>query len=82
MRALLEFCLGKASKTVYEALLAEANQPSPSKGEARVSMSNDECIRIEIIAKDLSGLRALVNSYHLLVYASYSSIHRLQGLER
>ncbi|MEB3789791.1 MAG: hypothetical protein GSR72_07880 [Desulfurococcales archaeon] len=82
MRALLEFCLGKSSEAVYEALLAEVNQPSPGKGEARVSTSSDECIRIEIIAKDLSGLRALVNSYHLLVYASYSSIQKIEELER
>lgn len=62
---------------IYRALIAEASQPgTPRKGSIDVNIKND-CLKISIASNELGDLRALVNSYLYLVYASYSVIRRL-----
>jgi KEOPS complex subunit Pcc1 len=69
----LKLCLGKYSTPIYTALLAEVNQPSPEKGTVSIGLEED-CIVLHIKSETISGLRALINSFLLLVHASYSSL--------
>ncbi len=73
MRAEYKLCLGESVKPVYRALLAEVNQPAPEKGVVSLDIEGD-CIVMRIEAKNISGLRALSNSFLQLAYAAYSSI--------
>jgi len=72
VRADIVLCLGEHSRPVYEALLAEALQEG--RGRGRVSLSLGECLRLEVESGDISGLRALVNSYLYLAHAAHSSL--------
>ena len=58
---------------LYRALEAEARQPAPGKGKARIRVEGG-CLAITIEAVDLSGLRAIMNSYLLLLAAAYSAL--------
>ncbi|BAN90373.1 KEOPS complex subunit Pcc1 [Aeropyrum camini] len=72
-RAKLRFCLGEDSETVYRSLEAEARQRGPAKGVVRLSMDGG-CVGLDIEARDLAGLRAIANSFILLIHASVSAI--------
>ncbi|MCE4613694.1 MAG: hypothetical protein F7C07_07695 [Desulfurococcales archaeon] len=72
-RAEIELCAGELSKHIFEALLAELDQPSPEKGSVSLRLG-EGCLRIRIESWSLSGLRALTNSFLLLTYAAYGSL--------
>lgn len=71
----IDLCLEDLSRHVFEALLAELDQPSPEKGRVDLSLERG-CLRIKIESGSLSGLRALTNSFLLLSYAAYGSLKR------
>ena len=73
IRGVLKLCLGEASKSIYEALLAEITAPAPEKGIVELSLEAS-CLIIKIKSNKISGFRALLNSFILLIYASYTSI--------
>ncbi len=73
MQAEIKLCLGPYTNPIYHAIKAETTQASPAKGEADVKIE-ENCLKLVIKSKDLSGLRALTNSYLLLIYAAYSSL--------
>ena len=71
-RGRIEIC-GEGLEPIYKALEAESRQPAPGKGRATVRLPGN-CIVVEIEASDLSGLRAIVNSYLLLAAAARSAL--------
>ncbi len=73
MKALFKICLEEYTEPIYEALKAEEGQSAPEKGTVKITRDGD-CISIIIESADLSGLRALSNSYLLLLHAAYSSL--------
>lgn len=56
---------------LYTALKAEELQPSPDRGRVTVSRANG-CVRLTIEPRDLSSMRALMNSFLYLTHAAYS----------
>ncbi len=73
MKVAFKMCLEEYTEPVYEALKAEEGQSAPEKGTVRIARDGG-CISIIIESVDLSGLRALSNSYLLLAHAAYSSV--------
>ncbi|MEM0340176.1 MAG: KEOPS complex subunit Pcc1 [Acidilobaceae archaeon] len=72
----MRLCVRDYAKPLYESLLAEVNQPAPSKAKIEVSVEND-CVCLRFEAKDFSKVRAVFNSYTYLVYAMYSALREL-----
>ncbi|BAF34791.1 hypothetical protein APE_1440a [Aeropyrum pernix K1] len=72
-RARLRLCLGTDSEAIYRSLEAEARQRGPSKGVVKLGM-DDGCVVLHIRARDLAGLRAITNSFLLLIHASLAAI--------
>jgi len=73
VRALYRLCLGPCTASVYEALLAEERQAAPQKGGVRVFLEG-QCLAVQVKARDLTGLRALSNSFLLLAHAAYRAL--------
>jgi tRNA threonylcarbamoyladenosine modification (KEOPS) complex Pcc1 subunit len=71
--ARVKLCLGRAAEALAGSLEAEARQPAPGRGSARVGLSGG-CLAIELEAPDATGLIALLNSYMLLAHAAYSAV--------
>lgn len=76
-KALIEICPHSGAKAIYTTMKAEEMQPAPGRGRVRVRMENG-CIEVEVESRDLTGLRAVLNSYLHLAYAAYSSITALE----
>ncbi len=72
-RGVIRICGLRDPEPLYKALEAEARQPAPGKGRARVEAAGD-CLTVSIEAADFSGLRAIINSYLLLLAAAYSAL--------
>ncbi len=72
-RAVARLCLGEHARPVYSSLRAEVLQGGPRKGEVSVGIVNG-CVEIRVSSNELSGLRALLNSYLLLLHAAYSAL--------
>ncbi len=73
MKAEYRLCLGSCTIHVYRGLQAEERQPAPQKGRVTLRFE-DECLIVTIEASDLTGLRALSNSFLLLVHAAYRTL--------
>ena len=73
IRAEYRFCLGIYTEPLYKAILAEEKQPAPEKGQVSLRLE-EGCLVLDVKARDLSGLRALSNSFLLLIHAAYSSM--------
>ena len=73
MEAKYTLCIGTDAQFVYNALEAELKARAPDKGDIRINLE-DDCLIIEIKSNTISGLRALSNSFLLLVYSAYSSL--------
>jgi len=63
--------------SLLRALRAEIAQPQPEKGRVRLSAEGN-CISLKITSSDISGLRALSNSFLYLIYAATSSINAVE----
>ena len=74
MLAVVDICIRRdIAGSIEQALAAELRQPAPEKGRVAVE-ARGGCLRLVVESGSLSGLRALVNSFLLLVHAAYSSI--------
>lgn len=63
---------------MYRSLVAEAQQPgTPSRGSINVKI-NDGCLILTIEAMGINDVRVLLNSYMYLLYAEYSTLHKLK----
>ncbi len=76
----IELCLDSQSeaKALYTSLKAEEMQPSPDRGQVKVSLDGG-CVRLEIEPRDLNSLRALMNSFLYLSHAAYSVLKEASG---
>ncbi len=59
------------------ALEVELNQPQPEKGLIKMKKEGN-CLIVIIKSKDLSGLRALSNSFLYLLYSSISVLSEIE----
>ncbi len=73
VRAVARLCIGTYARAVYEALKAEEAQPSPERGKVSVSIDGD-CVEVRVEPRDLSSLRALLNSFLYLAHAAYAAL--------
>ncbi len=71
----LELESEKIAKTIYHALLPEiTSPPSEERGIATIKLGNN-IVEVLITAKDLSALRALVNTYLYWIAGILKSIN-------
>lgn len=69
----LKLCLERYTLPVLEAVRTELLQPGPLKGNVYLQVK-DGCLELRVESNTVSGLMALVNSYLLLIHASYSAL--------
>jgi tRNA threonylcarbamoyladenosine modification (KEOPS) complex Pcc1 subunit len=67
-------------ESVFEALRVELAQPQPEKGKVFLTKENN-CLKLLIKSNNISGLRALTNSFLYLIYAASSTLETLQSLK-
>ncbi len=82
IKAYLNICLDdkRALESTYKSLLPEVkSKPSKERGEAYIRIE-DKCIVLEIVARDISSLRAMLNGYLYLVHALLNTIDVAGGV--
>jgi len=62
---------------LMDSLTVEVSQPQPQKGSVNVKVEN-ECLVVEISSDNISGLRALTNSFLYLIHAALSSLRSVE----
>ncbi len=76
IRAYLNICVDNEAiaKTIYKSLIPEVeSKPSKERGEVYLDL-NDNCVVLDIYARDISSLRAILNGYLYLVHALSNTI--------
>ncbi len=71
----------KVAEAVYKALLPDVGEMPTGRGGASIVLNGRE-VTVNVWARDLTALRALVNSYLRLLYAIHSVINvsmRVEG---
>lgn len=66
-------------RTLVASLKTEISQPQPGKGKV---IMNDEggCLVLKIVSNNISGLRALTNSFLYLLHAAFSTLETTKDL--